>query len=425
MKKNLLKGMMVLFASTAFVACSHDTDFTEVSADNIKNQYREAFVKKYGEINPNQSWDFTNAPAQARMTRSSAKTPELTWDKTYLVWKADWVSADYDKVKSAVADENIKPQAWPYDLASIVLYPYYTHGVEGEVYNYFKLGFTYSYNNSTASEEVSVNAANGFWYTAGGYGKEPNGTKPNTMNWNSYIKIDTRSMIYADSYSWWLYYQNGSDDNIIESYTKNLSDVKVKIFTVNTRKYVAFDCKGDGNYDNLICRVDEKFIDTAPQNIEKRYMVEDLGSFSDFDFNDIVFDVIQKPNGNQECIVRALGGIYNIEISIGGANGSTWKKSDAVADFTQMMNTLDPEYTKIVNKEMDPVIARFDIKNNAWLPAENNVVVTVYPSEYQSIRLPFPEDGVVPFMVAVKPTKMWNPEYMSVNDVPGWFSDAE
>ena len=60
-KKLVLKGMAVLSASAAFVACSHDSFFDENKAqENLKSEYKASFVQKYGEIDPNQSWDFTS-----------------------------------------------------------------------------------------------------------------------------------------------------------------------------------------------------------------------------------------------------------------------------------------------------------------------------------------------------------------------------
>ena len=50
-----------------------------------------------------------------------------------------------------------------------------------------------------------------------------------------------------------------------------------------------------GDYSDLICLV--KNVDPV-KPIAKRYFIEDLGSKDDFDFNDIVVDVIQDPDGN-------------------------------------------------------------------------------------------------------------------------------
>ena len=65
MKKIVLKGMAALFICAAFASCSHETDFQstheEMVFENLKNQYSANFIKKYGEIDPNQSWDFSSS----------------------------------------------------------------------------------------------------------------------------------------------------------------------------------------------------------------------------------------------------------------------------------------------------------------------------------------------------------------------------
>ena len=76
MRKNLVKGMAALAICAAFASCSHDTDFESAHQsavfDNLKNQYSANFIKMYGEINPNQSWDFTsNVNASQARTRAN------------------------------------------------------------------------------------------------------------------------------------------------------------------------------------------------------------------------------------------------------------------------------------------------------------------------------------------------------------------
>lgn len=411
--KKLQKVAMAV-AATACVAvmssCSQETDFYDETAvlENNMEIYKQNFVQKYGEVSPTQSWDFTEMPAQARVTRGGTHVPSMTWTLKSGVVTANIVNQDFKKVKDKVADENVKAVAWPYTLAEINLYPYYAHGVGGDKYNYYRLGASYTYNGVTVSDSISTNATNGNWYSIGKFGKDGS----NDMNFNSYRIIDTRNMVYADSYTWWVSYQNGSDDNIVEFKRTNLG--LCKMFTVNEHGYVAFDCNGDGDYSDLICRIEPKNVDLVPQSTEKRYMVEDLGGTKDFDFNDIVFDVIQQPNGDQKCFVRALGGMLDVAITVGD---STWRKSEKLADYTQIINT-----NPIVK---DMVIDEFKV--TGWQSKANNVTVTVYPavSSARGLSLSFPKDGTIPFMVAVKTSKVWNLEQVSVEDVPGWFADIE
>jgi hypothetical protein len=74
-----------------------------------------------------------------------------------------------------------------------------------------------------------------------------------------------------------------------------------------------------------------------------------------------------------------------------------------------MYNTEDPDYADVV--------ASFEITE--WDVNQNLVEVTVEGKTGQFI-LPFPEDGTVPFMMAVSVAKNWSKEYISVRDL-GWF----
>ena len=61
-----MKGMAMLIASMAFIACSHESVYDENYANKEKElTYEQAFIQKYGPISPNQDWDFTRSAASA------------------------------------------------------------------------------------------------------------------------------------------------------------------------------------------------------------------------------------------------------------------------------------------------------------------------------------------------------------------------
>ena len=70
MKKNLLAMTAMLSLCVAFVSCSKTSDLYDEGAvekaqqDKTIAQYKENFVKHFGEIPSNQSWDFTSSSAQ-------------------------------------------------------------------------------------------------------------------------------------------------------------------------------------------------------------------------------------------------------------------------------------------------------------------------------------------------------------------------
>ena len=163
----------------------------------------------------------------------------------------------------------------------------------------------------------------------------------------------------------------------------------------------------------------------------KRYLMEDLGSTDDFDFNDVVVDVQNvwkqkihlkytdngweedykdpKVYDGQRAIVRAAGGIYNFTLKIGDTE---WVKGDKV-NASQMINTgwsnttIDPDY------EID----RFTV--TGWIPGDNNISLLVpqksgtnYTDVLQEIK--FPKAGDAPMIIAVDEAQGWMKERQSI-----------
>ena len=439
MKKNLIKGMVALCVCALFASCSKDPGYEVASnpAELAKIQYKEAFIKKYGEIDPNQSWDFTGHYGKA--TRADA-TPVMTWDLTYYgrgnykgmkqeqMKKA--IEEDIAQVKSLVASE--QPVKFPYTYSQVYLCPAYSHGypsADGNNYDNYYLGAEYTVGTTTTvtadivtsnvTSSITDNANYWFTYQKYGLGKIADVRSATFDTWRN---INTISLVNADNARWWVgahHYQANANE-----YERKTVEY-CKLFTVNGRSYIAFDCNGNGDYSDLICwiLVFDYVTPPSPVAYGKRYMVEDLGSIGDFDFNDIVFDVVQEADGSQKCYVRALGGIYNITITVGN---TTWSKKGSeitvdgetvMADESQMYNTLPPNG--------DWILAEFPV--SGWNPTGNDVSVSVYTrgqnGEFYTNTIDFPEDGDVPMMVAVSTNKLWMPEYQSIADMPASFID--
>ena len=102
MKKILFAMTAMLSISAAFVSCSDKEVFNQEAAEQAKvleteKQYKEAFVKHFGEVNPDQSWDFSqvNFPnaEQNAQTRAwvddlfGSQLPAPTWSMPSLLWK--------------------------------------------------------------------------------------------------------------------------------------------------------------------------------------------------------------------------------------------------------------------------------------------------------------------------------------------------
>lgn len=85
MKKSILFGMTLLFASAAFVSCSKSNDFEEIAQENmvqtVETQYNQAFIKAFGQPDVNQDWGFAKWDVAATRSASSIdKRASLTPD---------------------------------------------------------------------------------------------------------------------------------------------------------------------------------------------------------------------------------------------------------------------------------------------------------------------------------------------------------
>ena len=173
-------------------------------------------------------------------------------------------------------------------------------------------------------------------------------------------------------------------------------------------------------------------VDEVIEGTPKRYMMEDLGEeVPDFDFNDVVVDVIYNrvkkkyfydnaADGSwifnhdeiigylpDIAIVRAAGGILDFTLTIGN---STWTKSKELPNYQAMFNTgRDGEIN--YDKELST------IEVEGWNPTKNDISVKVAGKDN---AISFPEPGKAPMIIAVDPTTPWMFERTPVPE--SWFT---
>ncbi len=102
MKKYLMTGVAALVLSATFVSCSHEAEGYSSQEEAKAAQYQAAFVKEFGNINPNQTWGFGSS-AKA-MTRADINVNGNQWETTPEV-TAEEAQAVYDyvnKVKTSI-----------------------------------------------------------------------------------------------------------------------------------------------------------------------------------------------------------------------------------------------------------------------------------------------------------------------------------
>ena len=152
------------------VSCSKNDLFEEnksILVEQEKSQYATNYVKQYGAIDSNQSWDFTTSSTQHN-TRAGES---VTWG--YLNPLNDWLTrwVDNDKAKVIAAINNAEVKTFnPY--LSVELFPAYSNVVNKNGATYYKLAVCYNGEKEVVSGE-GVSSKNG-WSTLGRLGKEIN-----------------------------------------------------------------------------------------------------------------------------------------------------------------------------------------------------------------------------------------------------------
>ena len=404
------KGMMILAVGIAMASCSKNDVFEQNQtnfSEQQKAEYVSNYVAKYGQPDANQSWDFAAAVPNASKTRAGetmvcdpANNPSLFYWNVMTDLHKPITHSIENMIKSATVKK------WnPY--LKVELYPSAVHTTGTAL----KFALSVCYNDEVSNIVTGFKANDKSW----GYNLDFLGDYLTASVYSVGRNVDTRSLTTAENVYWAAYSYNYEwkwrtfiSGEWVEKGLKSFELKTYKEITVNGHTYWCFDCTGDGDYSNLICLA----VDAETQAIQKRYFVEDLGSKDDFDFNDIVFDVIDD-NGSQECIVRAMGGTLDFTLKIGD---TTWTKSEA-ADVKTMYNTQG-------NIEYDKVLARFPV--TGWNPNANNISVEVKSnvSENVIIKIPFPKKGEVPMILAFKTVTNWQTERESLPE-GWWFTPIE
>ena len=154
--------------------------------------------------------------------------------------------------------------------------------------------------------------------------------------------------------------------------------------------------------------------DTFEERTTVRYMVEDLGSTDDFDFNDIVIDVadidIITPTytnkvltsktvtgHRQEAIIRHLGGTLPFVLKIGDTEYAAGGQSTFQSSPNETFEV------KGYNMNLHNVSVKVKQNNSSEV--------------YNEVK--FPKAGEAPMIIAVDPTQNWMPERQSVPE--SWF----
>ena len=444
------KALVGALAVLSLASCSKNDvfDAQQAAANEIaqkKSTFENNFVAKYGQVAPTQSWDFsTNQQRLGTRGEGDQIVTELVKGLDFGI-KDERVSNDPHTLTTRTVTKNTdlygvlkrdlkdgdKHQGEPAVLlapsSDFTIYPISNQGL----YNhdlYVKVGnedpvLVYSktwpiYNRPTVNGDA---IELGFWF--GYYVAE----RANLPGIHIKAPIGTRVDVYIDKI-------NGQEGNVAGTINgqaiyldcnerPEIPAENVQLLENAIIKYIGIeDVKGsDDDYNDVVLAVvgnpfvPEKIEFTnntydVPLSVTKRYMMEDLGSTDDFDFNDVVVDVTETTithhkvtlaNGvvtkdeitgttkTQKAVVRHLGGIYPFVLKVG----------DTTFDEMGGKDTFDKDV------EIEKVVT-------GWNPAQNNVSVTVKSTESQMYNVTnnFPKEGAFPMMFACDPEIKWAAE---------------
>lgn len=445
-----MKKITSLVASVSalllITSCSHEVDFDSTGyVQQKKDGYAKNFVKKYGEINPNQTWDFTTGATLGETTRGGETSEvyvctgldfgleEKVQGNTYS-YNVTKNKDIYNTIKNKLKDGDthtgqkavLVAPGNPFVIFPLTVQGMYTHKL------YVKVGNT-SYllydKNWTIYDRPFCN---GMLIGYNGWGLYRTEVRAKMKGIYVDVPAGTRIEVYLDNVNGGRKPNVGTaTGNAILVDAGNAKPEGIEIHDNSTVEYIGIEDVNDGDNDfndvvltmvgypnvpeEVIIKEDEY---TEKTTLSKRYMVEDLGDLDDFDFNDIVIDMIENTttthkvtttNGTitaddvtttkeQKAFLRHRGGIYPFSVKIGNSYTSD-------------------EFPGVLSDDPNIELTNF---GNAWNPETNNISVNVRDMNTNTVvTIPFGMQGQAPMMVAVKTTLNWMPERKAVPN--SWF----
>lgn len=470
----------------AFTSCSKGISFDQEAAyeaaDNkIRSEYESNFVKKYGEINPNQTWDFaTMRPTVSLGASVSAATTRGTRAGSPTMTKGEDIVIEGSVVKWVT--DNLKAGANNYVKGS----PFYMEVpnnpfhilplFQGQASYYWQLCM----HVDGVGNDVVIWEKNDILYK-----NYENETDYKTPTNNGMTDKQTKPVYEVKSHTYtfenyptdatmYFFLRVWDNDSKYKNWKKNPNNTSYAPRILTSLNYQMLALKGlevpaalkkdgyteenvtfigcedteitktsDRDYEDLVFIMygkpvpPIKHVDVETVSAGKRYLIEDLGATNDFDFNDVVVDVVEEyqnqiyynigSNGvkvfdhmveiegsrKQKAVIRAMGGTRDFTLTIGD---TPWKKSDKY-DKKQMLNT---GWGGTVIEE-NKVLAEFDV--TGWIPADNNISISVERQGDSEgfYTIQFPKKGKVPMIVAteITPLTPWMVEKQSVPE--DWF----
>ena len=356
----------IIFSLVAIFALAYCSHYAEVYTFNPQtkavNDYNEAFVKAFGPVGSNVDWGFG---AQAASTRT-AQPNSNQWgthddNDKYLDWPKPADITD-DERAAVLAVFNQKGEASYQDLLNLTdffVQQVYC-GPNGEKMNQLAC---WDPQGHEVTEYPDWNGWQAYTYTS-------NDDEVNNFNSGKYSgnALQGCMLMWNSSTSQWSFKTSQSGGERIYDhwrmeyipgygYYVGLDHEAWRQAPANANE----EDKRDYIYNDWIIKIvpGKGFTPPAPTY---RVIAEDLNASeaSDFDFNDVVFDVEPNEAGNAaKIVVRAAGGVY--KLTVAGEEVHKALGENAKADGTYPM-----------------------INTNPWNPDVMATLIEAYPGDFSS-----------------------------------------
>ncbi len=465
--------------------CQRYEPFTEEEV--FRGAYKRNFMRVFGDFAPTQDWDFTDdSPADTRglsyMTRTDPETPCTIIPTTYIGDANLFESITNNTTSLAKTDKSFALEIE--EDACFSIFPVYQNAKNVSGFSWHLQVFvddqhlTYGYSqkgwpmgtgmftkkNATASFTDIKDGSCNTW-----------GTKSNSIL--HYHNEERKKIMYFNlvatgikDYVDWQFAPKETQQSSLNYQMRLLdiarpADIDSRFETMFIGCEIAnFDAaysnkyKDAKRYRTLVLMIvgpkipkvvyleNENEALYVPVKQGKRYMIEDMGSSSDFDFNDIVVDVDRKEMRTVTITQKTMSSYNNgihTTVSLGPSTGDATTSATIrhlcgtkpfqviVGDyvFGRVTDPTNQEQTHLqlqkvsMDKELyfgtPQTVVGWEPNETAtisgWQPDQNNISIRVWRSGEEAADeggwlVQFPKVGNVPFIMALPETEAWTEE---------------
>ena len=470
MKTNV-KTMLMALVATSMVACSNNQDVFDGGAieKTAKQSYAENFAKKYPNVDMNQNWDFSSKTPYFSFSNNNGNhagtRAAVSYDFTEgAKQEVDLSTVEWmkDNLKEGKPNRSLgKAFYMTVPGTEFTIQPIF-QGEAGAVWDLHVVVNGVDILLWTKSQDIELQTeVKSEWHSVvdeqaaeGGWEAQRNTLKATAVRSVPYtfknLPVGADMYFYLDittsgsgGWDWWdevkqeyhpwkMYYMNNVGDHMtsVDQMMLALQGFEKPSNVPAGYEYMLIGCEDANLADSDWDMNDVVFLvygQKIPKPIEitegttvydsrtVRYMVEDLGSTDDFDFNDIVIDVTENKaktpvytNGvltswnegetTQKAVIRHLGGTLPFLLTIGDKQ---LPEMGGQSTFQTSPNT------------------EFDV--TGWNINSHNISVQVQQKDNQGVynNVVFPKAGEAPMIIAVDPSQGWMTERQSVPE--SWF----